>query len=520
MPPQDQQDWLKLLVYETVVNVIYFSYISTPDRNEGCLLMPATTYDLVLRNALIIDGTGKPGFPGDIGVKGDRIAMIAAPGTLLGDDNLDVGGRVVSPGFIDVHTHDDRLVLVDPAMAPKVSQGISTVIVGNCGISLSPLLLQGKEPPQPLDLLGRADDFRFGRMAQYIEAVEAASPAVNVAALVGHSSLRVAAMGDLDRPATDAEIEGMRLTLAAALEDGAIGLSSGLYYPPARAAVIDEVVPLAREVALAGGIYTTHMRDEDDFVMESLEETFETGRRAEVPVVVSHHKCAGRRNWGRSVDTLRAIETAAANQEVGVDAYPYAACSTILLPEWVDESIRVMVTWSTPHPEMAARDLADIAAEWGVSQKEASARLAPAGAVYFDMHEDDVQRILANPLVMIGSDGIPHDQHPHPRLWGTFPRVLGHYSRDVGLFPLEEAVRKMTSLPAAKFRLKDRGRVTVGYFADLVVFDPATIIDAATFEKPIAPATGIEALFVNGKMAYASADGSISGRSGRFIRRQ
>lgn len=283
--------------------------------------------------------------------------------------------------------------------------------------------------------------------------------------------------------------------------------------------MIDEVVPLAREVALAGGVYTTHMRDEDDFVMELLAETFETGRRAEVPVVVSHHKCAGRRNWGRSVDTLRAIEAAAARQDVGVDAYPYAACSTILLPEWVDESIRVMVTWSTPFPEMAARDLTDIAAEWGVSQKEAAARLGPAGAVYFDMHEDDVRRILANPLVMIGSDGIPHDQHPHPRLWGTFPRVLGHYSRDIGLFPLEEAVRKMTSLPAAKFRLRDRGRVATGHFADLVVFDPATVMDTATFETPIAPATGIETLLVNGRIAYSNGDKRATARSGRFISR-
>lgn len=481
--------------------------------------MPHTTYDLVLRNALIIDGTGKPGFPGDIGVNGERIAAIAGPGSLTGDACLEVGGRVVSPGFIDVHTHDDRLVLIDPAMAPKVSQGISTVVVGNCGISLAPLLLKGRQPPQPLDLLGGADDYRFGRFAQYIEAVEAASPAVNVAALVGHSSLRVAAMGDLDRPATEDEIEVMRRTLRAALDDGAIGLSSGLYYPPARAAVIDEVVPLAREVALAGGVYTTHMRDEDDFVMELLAETFETGRRAEVPVVVSHHKCAGRRNWGRSVDTLRAIEAAAARQDVGVDAYPYAACSTILLPEWVDESIRVMVTWSTPFPEMAARDLTDIAAEWGVSQKEAAARLGPAGAVYFDMHEDDVRRILANPLVMIGSDGIPHDQHPHPRLWGTFPRVLGHYSRDIGLFPLEEAVRKMTSLPAAKFRLRDRGRVATGHFADLVVFDPATVMDTATFETPIAPATGIETLLVNGRIAYSNGDKRATARSGRFISR-
>ena len=482
--------------------------------------MTTAMYDIVLQNGLIIDGTGATGFYGDVGITGARIAAVAKPHTLKGGDTVDVSGRVISPGFIDVHTHDDRLVLTDPTMTSKISQGISTVIVGNCGVSLSPLLLQGREPPQPLNLLGSSADFGFARMAQYIEAVDKASPAVNVAALVGHSSLRIAVMDDLDRTATESEVEAMRLILASALEDGAIGLSTGLYYPPARAAVIDEVVPLAREVALVGGVYTTHMRDEDDFVMESLEETFETGRRADVSVVVSHHKCAGPRNWGRSVQTLQAIEVAAAAQDVGVDAYPYAACSTILLPEWVDESVRIMVTWSATHPEMVARNLADIAAEWGVSEKEASARLVPAGAVYFDMHEEDVQRILAHPLVMIGSDGIPHDKHPHPRLWGTFPRVLGHYSRDVGLFSLEEAVRKMTSLPATKFRLKDRGQVAEGYFADLVVFDPAAIIDAATFEKPIAAARGIEHVFVNGELAYASADNRVYGRSGRFIRRQ
>ncbi|MHC1550564.1 N-acyl-D-amino-acid deacylase family protein [Phyllobacterium sp. K27] len=482
--------------------------------------MFTTTHDLVLRNALIINGTGTPGFQGEIGITGDRITGIGDKDTLLGNESLDLGGRAISPGFIDVHTHDDRLVLDDPRMTPKVSQGVTTVIVGNCGISLAPLLLGGREPPQPLNLLGGTSDFRFNRMADYFNAVETASPAINVAALVGHSSLRVAVMDDLDRPANESEIEQMRKTLVLALEDGAIGLSSGLYYPPARAAEIDEVVPLAREVALAGGVYTTHMRDEDDFVMESLEETFETGRRADVPVIVSHHKCAGRKNWGRSVQTLQAIEAAASRQEVGVDVYPYAACSTILLPEWVDESIRVMVTWSTTHPEMAARDLVDIAKEWGISQQEASARLMPAGAVYFDMHEDDVRRILSNPLVMIGSDGIPHDQHPHPRLWGTFPRVLGHYSRDVGLFSLEEAVRKMTSLPAAKFRLKDRGQLAVGYFADLVVFDPSLIADVATFEKPIAAAMGLETVFVNGKIAYSNIGKGFPGRSGQVIRRQ
>jgi N-acyl-D-amino-acid deacylase len=476
-------------------------------------------HDVILRGATILDGTGAPGFVAEVAVDDDRISAITPEGGLRGRQVIDIAGRCLAPGFIDVHTHDDRLVLIDPAMAPKVSQGISTVVVGNCGVSLAPLALGDRDPPQPLNLLGGRTDFRFASMAAYRTAVDAAEPAVNVAALVGHSSLRVAAMDSLDRPANDGEIETMRGHLAAALTEGASGLSTGLYYPPAKAAVIDEVVPLAREVALAGGIYTTHMRDEDDFVMQSLEETFETGRRAQVPVVVSHHKCAGRRNWGRSLETLSAIEAAAARQEVGVDVYPYAACSTVLSADAVDEGIRTIVTWSTPHPEVSGRDLTDIAAEWGVSQREACRRLDPAGAVYFDMHEDDVQRILAHPLVMIGSDGIPHDTHPHPRLWGTFPRVLGHYARDLGLFTLAEAVRKMTMLPAMKFRLQDRGRIAVGHFADLVVFDPATVADAATFDRPIAPARGIELLLVNGAVAYDPSGRVKSERRGRFLQR-
>lgn len=464
--------------------------------------MSGRLYDLVLRGGTILDGSGAPGFVGDIAIDDDRIAAVSGPGGVSGRQVIDIVGRCVAPGFVDTHTHDDHLVLIDPAMRPKVSQGVATVVVGNCGISLAPLALADRDPPAPLNLLGRRQDFRYDSMAAYRAAVDAVAPMVNVAALVGYSSLRVAAMDSLDRPARDGEIEAMRRSLAAALHEGASGLSTGLYYPPAKAAVIDEVVPLAREVAEAGGIYTTHMRDEDDDVIDSLEETFETGRRAQVPVVVSHHKCAGRRNWGRSRATLAKIDLAARQQEVGVDVYPYAACSTVLSADAVDETIRVIVTWSQSHPEMAGRDLADIAADWGVSQRETCRRLDPAGAVYFDMDEADVQRILAHPLVMVGSDGLPEDAHPHPRLWGTFPRVLGHYARDLGLFSLAEAVRKMTSLPADKFRLTDRGRIRAGGFADLVVFDPATVADSATFEKPIAPAKGIELLLVNGGVAY------------------
>jgi len=478
-------------------------------------------HDRVFRGGLILDGSGRPGMIGDVAIKGERIVAIGPAGTLQGREVTDISGRAIAPGFIDVHTHDDRLVLDDPAMAPKVSQGVSTVVVGNCGISLAPIAWpkdrNGGEPIQPFNLLGKAKDFRFPRMADYVAAIDAAQPAVNVAVLVGHSTLRVQAMGDLARAATTAEIETMRGILAEALAAGVTGLSSGLFYPPARHAAEDEVIPLAADVASAGGVYTTHMRDEDDRVLDSLEETFTVGREAKLPVVVSHHKCNGRRNWGRSAETLGAIERAAAAQPVGVDAYPYSASSTVLDAEGIDDDLRTLVNWSAPHPEMAGRDLADIAQEWGVSQRAACARLDPAGAVYFHMHEDDVRRILKHPLVMIGSDGLPHDQHPHPRLWGTFPRVLGHYARDLGLFPLEEAVRKMTDLPARRFNLKDRGRIAAGAFADLVVFDPKTVLDAATFERPIAPARGIALVLVNGMVAYA--DGESGARNGRFLKR-
>jgi N-acyl-D-amino-acid deacylase len=476
-------------------------------------------HPLVFRNARIIDGSGASSVQGDVAVADDRIAAIGAPKTLAGEETIDCAGKVLAPGFIDVHTHDDRLVLIDRDMAPKVSQGVATVIVGNCGISLSPLTPGRRGIIPPFNLLGGAADFHFPRMGEYAAAIDRAAPAVNVAALVGHSTLRVQAMDDLERTASGDEIEAMRGMLKEALAAGAIGLSSGLYYPPAINADRDEIIPLATDVAKAGGVYTTHMRDEDEGVLDSLAESFRVGQHAHLPVIISHHKCNGRHNWGRSPETLAAIETAAQRQAVGADAYPYAASSTVLDANHIDEDLRTLVTWSDPHPEMSGRDLADIAQEWRCSQHEAATRLDPAGAVYFHMHEDDVQRILAHPLVMIGSDGLPHDKHPHPRLWGTFPRVLGHYARDVGLFPLEEAVRKMTALPADRFKLKDRGKIAIGTYADLVLFDPITVIDAATFEKPIAPAKGIELLLVNGAIAYAANGARATRRSGRFLRR-
>ncbi len=477
-----------------------------------------TRYDTVLRGGILIDGTGAARRAADIGISGDRVVRVAPPGSeaMQGTEEIDATGRIVAPGFIDVHTHDDNAVLRTPDMAPKVSQGVTTVVVGNCGISLAPIA--PVDPPPPMNLLGDRTAFRFTRMADYAAAVDAAAPSVNVAALVGHSTLRVGTMADITGKASPAEIDAMRARLEDCLAAGAIGFSTGLWYKTNVGADIDEVVALAELLSDAGGVYTTHMRDEHDGVLDSLRETFETGNRAQVPVVISHHKCAGPNNWGRSTETLAMIDAARAHQHVALDAYPYVAGSTVLEPYLVDPEIRISVSWSVPHPEMASRDLADIAGEWGCSQQEAAERLRPAGGIYFQMDEADMRRILSYAPTMIGSDGLPHDTHPHPRLWGTFPRVLGHFSRDEGLFDLEQAVHKMTGLSAANFNLTDRGVLREGAFADLVVFDAETVADTATFDDPIQPAAGIDCVMVNGTVAWA--DGAArTGRSGRFIRR-
>ncbi len=470
----------------------------------------------ILRGGIVIDGTGAPRRRADVRIEGAMIAAIGPELDAGGAEVVDVAGMIVAPGFIDVHTHDDQLVLAAPDMLPKISQGVTTVVVGNCGISLAPLVRP--DVPPPLNLLGGPDKYVHPTMAAYASAVDRARPAVNVVALTGHSTLRVATMADPYRPATAPEQSRMTDLLRESLDAGAAGLSSGVFYATGAAADLEELVLLARIAGEAGGVYTTHIRDEQDKVLDSLDEAFQTGRRGSVPVVVSHHKCAGPRNWGRTRETLPRIEAARAKQPLGLDAYPYVAGSTVLRKDMVDGIIDILVTWSTPHPEMAARMLADVAREWNCTQQEACERLQPGGACYFQMREDDVQRVLAHPATMIGSDGLPHDQHPHPRLWGTFPRVLGHYSRDVGLFTLETAVHKMTGLSARRFGLAGRGEIREGAHADLVVFDAATIRDAATFDRPKVPSQGIACVLVAGEVAYR--DGKVAAdRRGRFLKR-
>jgi len=473
--------------------------------------------DTLIRNALVVDGSGGEPLLADVALADDRIRAVGSRLDDAADEVIDGAGYVLAPGFIDVHTHDDTDVIRAPEMLPKLSQGVTTVIVGNCGISAAPVQL-GDELPNPMNLLGDASVFRYPTFATYIAAVDAARPAVNVSALVGHTALRNNHMDRLDRAATKAEIEAMRRQLIEALDCGALGLSTGLAYLSANAATIDEVLALGEPLARAGGLYTTHLRSETEAIIDALREAFTVGRECRVPVVVSHLKCAGIDNWGRSGEVLQELDGARVSQPVGWDCYPYAAGSSTLDLRQVDPRVEITITWSTPHPEVAGEPLARIAETWKVTQLEAARRLQPAGAIYHSISEQDMRRILAHPATMIGSDGLPNDPRPHPRLWGTFPRVLGRFSREEKLMPLAQAVFKMTGMPAQRFGLAQRGLIREGFAADLVLFDPGKIIDTATFTDPVRPATGIVGVWVNGILSYNSA-GATGSRSGRFLPR-
>ncbi|MBL8265278.1 N-acyl-D-amino-acid deacylase family protein [Steroidobacter sp.] len=475
--------------------------------------------DLIIRDVTLYDGTGSPARRGDLAVEGDRIAACGDLGAWSGTREIVASGLALAPGFIDTHTHDDRMLL-SPAsdMTYKLSQGVTTVVVGNCGVSLSPATF-ARRPPSPLDLLGDERSWVFDSFAAYSERLKVSPPPLNALALVGHMTLRVDAMqGDTQRAATDREIALMRERLAFAMQEGARGLSSGLAYPPSLHAPTEEVMAVAEVIGAYGGIYTTHLRDEGQHVIQSIEEALQIGKRAGARVVISHHKCAGPENFGRSKQTLALIDRANLDQDVDLDAYPYAASSTSLLAELVREDIPIRVSWSVPHPDAGGRTLAEVAAEWGIDQRAAARRLSPAGAIYFSMDEADVQRILAHPRTMIGSDGLPNSEGPHPRLWGTFPRVLGHYARDLGLFDMATAIYKMTSRPATVFGIENRGILEEGAYADLVLFDPLHIADRATFEKPTEAAAGIRECWVNGTTVYRGDTGVTGARSGRLLR--
>lgn len=471
--------------------------------------------DLLIEHGELIDGSGAPRRRADVGVADGRVVAIGTLGGTAARRRVDARGQVVAPGFIDSHTHDDALVLQHPARHPKLLQGVTTVITGNCGISLAPLVHQA--PPAPLDIL--PGPWTLPRFADYVQAVQSARPALNAALLVGHTTLRVGAMTDLDRAARPDEIARMQTALHEALEAGAIGLSTGVFYPPARAATTEELIAVGQPLAGGRGMVTMHIRDEAADIDAALREALAVGRALDAPLVLSHHKLMGTAQHGGSARTLALIEAAAAGQSVCLDCYPYTASSTMLLPERVATSRDVMITWSRAEPAAAGRSLRTMAVERGVDATELARQLLPGGAIYFAMSDEDVERILAHPLAMVGSDGLPGEGPQHPRLWGTFPRVLGHYARERGLFSLEQAVHKMTGLTARRFGLAGRGLLRPGAAADITVFDPATVADRASYAEPQAAPVGITTVLVNGQVVVEKGE-VVQHHAGQLLRRR
>jgi N-acyl-D-amino-acid deacylase len=485
--------------------------------------------DLAIRGARVLDGSGAAAFEADVGVRGARIEAL---GSLPADGaarELDASGLVLAPGFVDAHTHDDGALLAHPGMEFKLSQGVTSVVVGNCGFSAAPLLPDRCGAATLAVSFG--SDAARGDLAGYLAAVDGARSALNSIALVGHNTLR-AQLAPGEAPPTAAQLGRMREEVERALEQGACGFSTGLVYTPGRYALTEEVIELARPLRDHGGLYATHMRNEGDRLLESIEETLRIGREVGCAVHVSHHKSAGLRNFGRVRDSLARIDRAnAEGMDVTLDVYPYTASSGPMAEyfrlERLDLDLAAVTHLAScpDFPEWEGRGLAELAEELGVSLEEVTRRVlvAPRArqtiCIQFIMDEGDVETNLRHPRAMVGSDGIPDLRgRPHPRLFGTCPRVLARYVRERGVLPLAEAVRRMTSLPCGRFGLAGRGRVVEGGFADLVVFDAERVSDTATYADPKREARGIEWVIVNGRVALERGrhTGAGAGRALRY----
>lgn len=487
--------------------------------------------DLLIRDALLYDGSGAAPLRGDLAIEGDRIAAVGAV-RAAAKRTLDVKGLALAPGFIDVHTHDDFAVLKHPDMAFKVLGGVTSCVVGNCGFGPVPY----REAWQMAAGFQSAGEIAgWEGHHGYLARLERAPPSLNVAMLIGHGTVRLAAMADPKNPAPSAaEMASMKALVQEGLEAGAVGLSSGLVYEPGRNAATDEIVELAQLMAGTGALYATHMRDESLGLLESVDEAIAIGERAGVPVQISHHKASGRRAWGTVSASLAKIDAAQRRGlDVHADQYPYTAGSTILAAVVADGRFGgglgtltaddVVIASSKGHADWEGKSIAQLAREMQLEPLATAHRvleLSPGTtAVLHAMNEDDVRTVMRHPSTMIGSDGIPAlDGRPHPRLYGTFARVLGRYARDLGLFLMEEAVYRMTGFPAAKFGFKDRGLLREGFAADLVLFDPKTVIDVGTYEDPKHPPKGIAQVFVNGIPVVEDAR-HTGARPGRVLRR-
>ncbi len=516
-------------------------------------------FDLIIRNGKVIDGTGNAWFYGDVAVQGEKIVEVGRLSTQAAKRVIDASGLVVAPGFIDSHSHSDSNLLNNGRAASKIYQGVTTEVIGQCGTSAAPRAAGEGEDE------AAAKDARWTSMDDYLNLLTEQGVAVNVIPLIGHGNLRRIVMGMANRQATPAELEAMCQLAELAMQQGAFGFSSGLIYPPSAYAGTAELIEIAKTVAAYGGIYATHMRNEGNRLMESVKEALTIGEQAGIPVHISHHKATGEANWGKVRESLALIDAQrAAGQDITLDQYPYIASSTGLrsiIPQWAHadgpeamrqrlldpdtgarireemqasqrrwDAIVVSRCFLEENKQFEGKNLEEIGAMTGQAPLEAAISLLLAEdfrtrMVRFSMCEEDVEYVMRHPLVMIGSDsgaltaGPGAQGKPHPRAYGTFPRVLGHYVRERQVLTLEEAIRKMTGLAAARFQLWDRGLLRPGCYADITIFDPETIRDEATFTDPHRYATGIHYVLVNGQLALEQG-GQTEVLAGQVLRRQ
>ncbi|MDR3590401.1 MAG: D-aminoacylase [Negativicutes bacterium] len=508
-------------------------------------------YDLVIENGRILDGSGNPWFSGDVGIKDGKIARI---GRLSGEkaaERIDAAGLYVSPGFIDIHSHSDAVPLMAKQNTGKLLQGVTMEVVGVCGVTMTPLspenagLLQKYCAPF---FTGADLKWDWPEVKDFLARVEAANPIVNFAFFVGHGTLRIAAMGVENREPTADELARMKELAVQAVKQGAYGMSSGLVYPPGIFAKPEEIIEICKAIAPLGAVYETHIRNETDQVVEAVQEAIEVAEKAGIPVQIAHHKTAGIANWGKSAQTLKLISEARdRGLDITYDVYPYVAASTTLvalLPPWMHEGgirkllgrlesaenraritkeleegvpgwqnfykaagwDKIVVSSAKKNKSYEGKTIVEIAKGKGVEPAEALFELlleedGEVLMVLFMMSEEDVTAILQHPAAMVGSDGIFSAGKPHPRYYGTFPRILSKYVRNDKALSLEDAVRKMTSFPAQRLNIHDRGLLKEGMWADITVFDAALVEDKATYLEPQQAPAGIEYVLVNGRMA-------------------
>lgn len=533
-------------------------------------------FDALFLDARIVDGGGGPWYRGDVGIKDGKIKKIGHLAEKDAARTIDAGGRVLSPGFIDVHTHSDFVVLRDPVMLSKLCQGVTTQVVGQCGQSAAPINEKYADVFKAylgFILAGAEVSWDWKTFDEWLKVIEELPLAVNFASCVGHGTIRAAVMGFEDRAASPGEIDLMKAHLREAMDAGSFGLTSGLIYPPGVYAAREEMWALAEVLAETGGLYLTHMRSESGGLLDAVAETIELGRRTGIPVQISHHKALGRDNWGLVNTSLQMVDDArTCGIDVTIDQYPYNHCSTSVracLPPWsqaggvgaicerladpatrakiaaeINASLDIskpcswesmmrhgggpegtLVVYCPLTPQWEGKNLAEISGAMGTDPVEAAFRIIEANngndlACYAAIGDDDIKTVLAHPAVMVGADSIPPAEgaKAHPRSFGTHPRIIAKYVGQENTLSLEEAVRKMTAMPAARYGMQQKGLIREGMDADILVFDPEKVKDNATYENPTELATGMDYVFVNGVMTLE--DGSFTGdAAGKVIRK-